>query len=282
MKIEGVIMGVGAPNDSQKHGKTFCAILLTKELGFIRVYPIHASNKFPVWGMIEAEVERGSDARSESYKIIKFNISGRITDRESRAEILNSCILKSGDSDPIDYQNEFRRSICLIKPSWGDIDVTLSQKIPTMSMDDEECLWIMTQGKHWFKPYITWQSDQGKTHKTHLGGREIYEGIRNNPHQPWELMNNLQIMNPDYDHWMLMGNMNTHKNVWLCVHLHRLKKSASGSIPLCSHPIIGENAAWPYERQETINVEFVEGHPTLFTMKGMTSVRIHGNQTMAT
>lgn len=76
-------------------------------------------------------------------------------------------------------------------------------------------------------------------------------------------------MNPDYQKWMLMGNMKGRRNVWLCVHLHRLKKQTSGSIPLFSNPIIGSSADWPYTKQEAKNVPIVDGHPELFTMRDM-------------
>jgi len=274
-------MGVGAPNESKTHGKTMCAILLTKELGFVRVYPIDAQSSFPVWGVGEFDFTKGSDPRDESYKITGFNITGKIEDHAMKREILNSCVLKSGHQDPMDFQNELRKSIFLVKPSWGDVEVTLTQKVPAISPDDEECGWIITQGKHWLKPYVKWVSDQGKEHSSHLGGREIYEGIRNNPVSPWNLMNNIQIMNPDYEHWMLMGNMKDKRNVWLCVHLHRLKKETCGSTPLFSHPIIGSDSAWPYSSQRTSNVEIVGGHPTLFTMKNMNRIPSLGSMTQA-
>jgi len=280
MHITGIIMGVGAPNDSKAAGKSMCAILLSRELGFVRIYPIPASESFPVWSMVSCVVEKGNDNRSESFKLISYEITDHISEPETKREILNRCVLKSGSDDPIDYQNTIRRSIFMIRPSWGDVEVSLSQKIPSISPDDEECGWIVTQGRHWIKPYIQWTSDQGKEHKSHLGGREIYEGIRNNPHSPWNLMNNLQISNPDWEHWMLMGNMKDRRNVWLCVHLHRLKKCASGSTPLFSHPIIGDADEWPYTQQEDSNVEIVDGHPTLFTMKNTTSTYCRGNTLM--
>ena len=49
IQTNGIIMGVGAPNDTKANGKTFCAIILTHDLGFIRVYPIMAETKFPLW-----------------------------------------------------------------------------------------------------------------------------------------------------------------------------------------------------------------------------------------
>lgn len=268
---KGIIFGVGAPNNSKKNGKSMCAIILTKELGFIRVYPIPAEARFPVWGNIEMVVAKGSDPRAESYNLISFKVTGLITDSYAKREILDAACIKTGMDDPMRYQNERKKSIFLVKPTWGDLEASITQKTPDIPRDDDECGWIVTQGAHWHKIYLHWTSDQGGKHQSHLGGREIYEGIRQNPHMPTRVIENIQVMNPDYEHWMLMGNMKDRRKVWLCVHLHRLKKCESGSIPLFSHPIIGEDSAWPYNEQATSNVEIVGNQPNLFTMKGMTS-----------
>lgn len=272
-------MGVGAPNETTNHGKTMCAIVLTKSDGFIRVYPIPAHEIFPVWGKVKLEITKGSDNRDSTWKLISWSIYGKIENSEEKHEILTACELKSGMDDPCDYMNKLKKSIYLIRLDWGNIELALSQKIPCqIADDDEEYGWIVTQAKHWLKPYITWKSQQGKNHKSHLGGREIYEGMRRNPTEPWNLMNNLQIMNPDYDRWMLMGNMKDYTNVWLCVHLHRLKKQISGSIPLFCNPIIGEKEGWPYSKQEARNVEIVDNHPMLFTMTDTTQkISTRGN-----
>ena len=278
MKTEGIIMGVGAPNESKNNGKSMCAIILTRDHGFIRIYPLPAEERFPVWGTVRIEAKKGSDVRDSTWKIVSWEVTGKIESPQQKAEILDACQLKSGMADPCDFMNQQRKSIFLVRLQWGSIEATLSQKIPSyVSSDDEECGWIVTQAKHWLKPYITWTSLQGKSHTSHLGGREIYEGIRHNPTEPWNLMNNLQIMNPDYEKWMLMGNTQKHKNVWLCVHLHRLKKQMCGSTPLFSNPIIGESEGWPYSKQEAANVPIVDGHPELFTMSDMISASTRGN-----
>lgn len=278
----GIIMGVGAPNDSVNHGKSMCAIILTREIGMIRVYPIPASDSFPVWGTVFLEIEKGNDPRPESFRVVSYKLTGKVEDQHAKREILNKCTIKTADSDPIDYQNENRASILMVKPQWGDCEFSISQKIPTgIPTDDEECGWIVTQGKHWQKAYVTWTSEQGKSHKSHLGGREIYEGLRKNPDSAWNLMNNLRVNDPDYEFWMLMGNMKDRRNVWLCVHLHRLKKSTSGSIPLFSHPIIGDAEGWPYLRQEDSNVRIVDGHPELFTMNDISPAFCRGNMKTA-
>jgi hypothetical protein len=280
MNLSGIVMGVGAPNETKTGEKSMCAIVLTADLGFIRVYPIPASQKFGVWSNVDLSLEKGNDSRDESWRIIEFKIKDKIESRDEKLEILESCVLKSGTVDPLQYMNESQKSIALVRVEWGSLEATLSQKIPTfVSRDDEECGWIVTQAKHWLKPYITWTSQQGSSHTSHLGGREIYEGIRRNPTEPWTLMNNLQIMNPDYDKYLLLGNMKNRRNVWLCVHLHRLKKQTGGSIPLFSSPIIGKSDGWPYSKQEANNVFIAGNQQELFTMKDMILASTRGNMT---
>jgi len=282
MNVTGIVFGVGAPNQTRSGEKTMCAILLTKEMGFIRVYPIPAEDSFPVWSLISCEVDRGNDYRQESYKLFNCSITGKILDAQEKRHILDSAVLKSGTQDPMQFQNENRCSIFLTKLEWGQNEVTLSQRVPSyIPSEDEENGWIVTQGRHWLKPYLTWTSVQGSTHTSHLGGREVYEGLRNNPSAPWNLMNNLQVMNPDWEMWLLMGNMKDRPNVWLCVHLHRLKKTNSGSIPLFSHPIIGGSADWPYCKQQTSNVPVADDQPMLFATEDMSLTKCRGNTAMS-
>jgi hypothetical protein len=255
-----------------------CAIILSDDLGLIRVYPIPAENKFPVWGRVSLSLTRSAtDNRRESYKIGNFTITDKVEDREEKREILNACILKSGDQDPQKYMNEMRGSIALVKLQWGNVTASLAQRVPDVLESDGEFNWCMSQSEQWQKPYIQWKSDQGTQHTTHLLGREIYEGLRHNPSNPWNLFNNLQINNPDFEHWLLLGNMKDRRNVWVGVHLHRLKKPIGGSIPLFSMTRDGRPSDWPYLQQEAVNVPVVDNQPLLFTTDIMTSTITRGN-----
>jgi hypothetical protein len=127
----------------------------------------------------------------------------------------------------------------------------------------------MTQQKSWNKPYISWKSDQGSEHKTHLVGREVYEGLRRNPERPWEVFSNMQLNNADFDHWLLLGNLRDRRNVWVGVHVHRLKKTSSLSMLPCCSRISGESEGWPYSQQETGNVPIADNQQLMFTMFDM-------------
>ena len=282
-KAQGIVLGVGAPNRTRDGSKTMCAIVLTEELGFIRVYPIPAEEKFPLWSNVVLHIERSAtDNRQESYKLKYFEVLGRVEDRERKRDILEGCILKSGTSDPLEFCNTRRTSIALIKIPPGSLGIAMSPRAPALkvSQNDEEYSWAMSQDEHWQKPYLGWTSEQGRSHTTHLVGREVYMGLQNNPDRPLAIYENMGITVPDYEHWLLLGNMKDRRNVWVGVHLHRLKKQTGGSIPLFSDIRNGKPDAWPYCEQETSNVLVVDNQPELFTTEAMTSASFHGNTAM--
>ena len=139
-------MGVGAPNDTRGSGKTMCAIVLTKDQGFIRIYPIPAVDEFPVWSDGFFEIEKGLDPRSGTWKLISYRLRGKIECSQTKREILESCVIKSGFDDPMDFQNSNKQSIFIVRPNWGNVSVALTQKVPKkIPEDDEECGWIVTQ-----------------------------------------------------------------------------------------------------------------------------------------
>lgn len=217
--------------------------------------------------MVSMQVERhDKDNRAESYRLCDYTVTGEVSNTEMKRDILDACILKSGEEDVCSYQNSRRRSIALIKLKWGSTQVSLMQRAPDMAPDDEEFPWVITQGRHWNKPYLIWLSEQGKSHTTHLVGREVYEGLRKNPDQPWNIFNNMRINSPDYEAWLLLGNMRDRRNVWVGVHLHRLKKSALSSTQPFFTIRDGKPDAWPYCEQENSNVNPADRQLNLFTI----------------
>ena len=262
----GIILAVAAPNQCRDGRKTMCAIVLSDDLGLIRIYPLDASQKYPVWSQVDLALERSStDNRHESYKVLNCVICGKIEESDHKRKILNQCVIKSGLVDPIEYQKESRSSIIISKLKYGTLECTLSQRIPETSHEDEEHPWLMTQANHWSKPYLGWVSDQGVTHKTHLLGREVYMGLQNNPENPWNLFNNLQLNNPDWEHWIVLGNMKDRRNVWVAPHIHRLKKNASHSTDFFSTILDGKPDGYPYSKQESFNALIAGNQLELFT-----------------
>tara|TARA_B110000285_G_scaffold218648_1_gene268333 strand:- start:2913 stop:3773 length:861 start_codon:yes stop_codon:yes gene_type:complete len=279
----GIIMGVGAPNLCRDGRKTMCAIILSEELGLIRVYPIPANAAFPVWGQVNLTLTKSnSDPRHESYKLESFEVVGCIVKSDQKREILNRCIIKSGTLDPLDYCNQNKSSIALVKIKGGTAGGALDRRAlkDAPPSPDEEQPWIQTQADAWVKPLLKWTSDQDGSHNTHLVGREVYMGISKNPTAPFNIFNNMQTCNPDFEHWLLLGNIKSRRNVFVGVHLHRLKKQIGGSTLPFLEIQDGRSADWPYSKQEALNVPTVDDQLLLFTTPDTTSVNSHGNIAM--
>lgn len=238
-----------------------CAILLSEELGLFRVYPISADAKFPVWSRVHVVLETTTkDTRAESFKLKSFTLGDKVTDRSDKRALLDQCCLSSGAEDPQDMQNHLCKSIYVVKPKPAFLGAKISAQEP--QADNH---WVMTQQKTASVPVLMWTSKQGKNHEAKIVSREVYEWIRQHPVYPYRVFENLQINNPDFEKWLVMGNMNKRRNVWCCVHVHRLKKTAEISIPSFCSPMNGSNADWPYSQQREENVAVADGQLEMFT-----------------
>lgn len=255
----GIVLGKGAPNLCRDGRKTLCAIVLTESLGLVRVYPLDVTDEISVWSSIEMKLDRStSDNRGESWKLLEARQLSLVTDHHEKRCILDSCVLKSGDRDPIEYQNERRKSIAMVK------GFRLGTELPTreefsdenVSETDHELQpWVVVQSQMPQKPYITWQSLQGVKHRSHIVAQEVYLGLLKNPTAPSNVFNNMRIYDNDYDKWILLGNMRDRRTVWVAVHVHRLKKTTQRTM-LASLPIQdGKPAGWPYCEQEDFNAK---------------------------
>lgn len=260
MDIEAVVIAKGAPNRCRDGRTVMCAIAVSQSIGLIRVYPLSITQHdgIAVWTKVRFELaDSKTDQRSESYKIVDWTVTGKIDNRQDKRDLLNDCILKSGTEDPIDYQNERRRSIAIVK-SKGNIGASLEPRdINDILPGSDEDGFALTQAEFPFKPYIEWRSIQDKQHRTHLVGQEVYEGMRHNASTPFRVFENLHIGDQDYEHWLILGNMKDRRNVWVAAHLHRQKKIAQQPIFTNCKTFDGLPSGWPYETQEATNAKLV-------------------------
>ena len=240
-----IVMATGAANICRDGSKTRCAILLGN-MGLFRVYPIPAHYKFKVWSEVEVTLNRPrTDNRSESWNLVDWKVTGTLEDPALRRAIYDRCTLDSGTLDPLTYQNKNFKSICIVKPiQMGSGIEPREARIP----DENESRWH-TQADSPIKPYIKWTSIQGSVHNSHISANEAYETHRKNPTEPYQLFHNMKIHSPDWDFWLVMGNLKDKRNVWCIVHVGRLKKTSGTSTPLFIDLTLGKPAAWPYELQ---------------------------------
>ncbi len=259
MEITGIVLAKGAPNRTRDGSTVMCSIVLSSEIGLVRLYPLAVSSNadIRIWSRIRCDATKtNKDNRVESFRVHDSEVVGQIESSTTKSDILNSCHLRSGTEDPIDYQNSKRASICVIKVD-GNLGASLEcRTIEESVTGSDDDAWVIPQCNFPYKPYVVWKSMQGKTHRTHLLAQEVYVGMQKNASTPFRIFENMNIGDPDYQHWMVLGNMKDKRNIWVMAHLHRLKKTSS--VTTTSFLTIdGENASWPYSQQEVLNAKIV-------------------------
>jgi len=251
-----VILAKGAPNRLKDGRETQCAIAVSPHLGLIRIYPLHPFENMDVkiWSVCDIEMEKhDKDTRDETYKPSSIKSISKMDDREDRRLLLEKCSIGTGDIDPINFQNNEKKSIIVMKAP-----KEMGAAMPYRECDDpdEETFGaIKCQRDFPYKPMISWTSLQGVNHETNIVGQEVYEYLRCNTQTPFRLFENLQISNPDYEKWLVLGTLVNRRNVWCCPHIHRIKKSVSGSIPLFLPMFDGVEGDWPYSKTGGRNVK---------------------------
>lgn len=256
-RIDAVVIAKGAPVKTSSGEVTMCAIAVSELLGLIRFYPLKISENrdIKLWSKVDAEVVRSDkDNRHESWKVFDYQNRGQVENRAEKNDILESCVLKSGTTDPIRFQNENKCSIAVVKTKDPVGFGLLPRDKDDLSCYDREEHWCMTQDNYPLKPYLFWRSIQGVEHKTHLLAQEVYMGLLKNCSAPFRVFENLQLGNPDYDHWIILGNMKNRRSTWVAPHLHRLKKTDSPTL-LNSWTSDGRKEGWPYLKQEGGNAK---------------------------
>lgn len=263
--INGIVLGIGAPNRTADGRAVQCGIVLGDEHGLCRIYADYGGvmSRVSLWDRIccRAHVHAG-DNRMESWKLDHVDVVGKVESSSQKRAILDSCVLRCGGEDPIDFMNRERRSVGIVRQSVTGIGYAMEVR-----EFDESPDWVMTQRETPQRPYIRWRSQAGKSHDQQLCAHEAYEWLRKNPSNTSQLWSNLRIEDIDYTKWLLLGNTKDKRNVWVVVHVHRLKKTTQQPTLASCGMGDGRPSGWPYLPQEDIRARRVAstGQQLLFT-----------------
>ena len=263
--VSGIVLGVGAPNRASDGRAVQCAIVIAEDHGLCRIYADYgnAMERISVWDKVlcDVHVNKG-DNRPESWRLDEVEVLGKVTNSSEKRMILDGCILDCADEDPVDYLNRHRRSIGLVRQSVTGIGYAMEVR----EFDDSPD-WIMAQRETPQRPYIRWRSVAGKLHVHQLCAHEAYEWLRKNPSNTSQLWSNLRVEDIDYTKWLLIGNTKDKRNVWVVVHLHRLKKTIQQHTLENCLISNGKLRGWPYLPLEDLRARRVAstGQQMLFT-----------------
>ena len=265
-----LIIGIGGPNRTVDGRKVQCCIALTKEFGLVRLFAAFDDimRSVSLWDEVKAcAIKTSKDVRDESWKLLSIEVIGKIDSSHEKRGILNAIVLRCGSEDPIDYQNDRKLSIAVAVP----VKQTLSVTMKSQDSEDADDGFV-AQCNQPNRACIGWESCSGTRHNLACVGHEVFEGLRKNPSAPMRVFENMHTHDQDWDKWLVLGNTQ-HRNVWVIVHVHRLKKTTPERIEQSSWITGGDPNGWPYLGKEAMRAKAAEFNPqkTLFTMFDMTA-----------
>jgi hypothetical protein len=263
--ITGTVLGIGAPNRTHDGRAVQCGIVLGDDHGLCRVYADFEGvmDRISIWDRVACSVHvHAGDNRVESWKLVEAEVLGKVGSSAEKRAILDACCLDCGDEDPVDYMNRERRSVAVVRQSVTGIGYGMEVR-----EFDESPDWVMTQRETPQRPYVWWKSAAGKRHDHQLCAHEAYEWLRLNPSNTSQLWSNLRIEDIDYTKWLLLGNTKDKRNVWVVVHVHRLKKTTQQTTLASCAIGDGRQGGWPYLPLEVLRARRVAstGQRLLFT-----------------
>jgi hypothetical protein len=222
-----VLLGRTVPEESKKYGHRVCCAGYSRELRqLLRVYPLPVQNRLKQWNQLTAELERpGDDSRVESWAVKGRSLENvtalcDVNRREFRH------VLEDLVSPSIFALNEQRRSLGIVRP----VDISAG------FMDRRCCSHpfqrrLFDADDHHFGakaidiiPVLRFDDEHGE-HLLQVRELGVYEFLRKHRENASQVWQNLRIGNGDYEHLLLVGNMNRFRNAWLVISIFAYRRS---------------------------------------------------------
>ena len=237
-----IILGRGAPDIMGDGRVAVCVAGWSPEMGFVRVYPTKITSPLKQWSVVSVPVEKNpSDTRVESWKISGSSsewdrldekmVVKRSLSRQERIELVprlvTGCVLT---------MNETRASLGVIHPS--ELTGYLSSR-QDVDHTIQRTLWGGLRPKaktdYPLQPRLKYRCGECRAadgHDQQVVEYGCYEWFRKNPGLETQVFENLQVANPEYEKYLLVGNQANHRTSYLVIGVIRWKRAAgSGGLP---------------------------------------------------
>ncbi len=234
-----IILGRSVPVEIRNGRRPICVGGYSPTIGFVRLYPTFWQLNIRRWSIVKVEVERPRkprhDSRIESWKIrgdrqsphaLLENI--RVIVRLPREEwprllerIVDPCV------NTIIEQN---RSLGLIKPTINKCyfaDNEAYKNYRRMTLDGS--FQVKEKNEFEYEPRINFSCPDCTTKQGHHDHQLLewgaYEWMRKKPRQIDQLWENLQLENPNWEKYFLVGNQILYPKSFMVICALRFKKS---------------------------------------------------------
>ena len=237
---EMIVLGSAVPEQTKNNGKTVCVAGWAEDLGFVRIYPCRADYGISRWDRLrDIKVRRNpKDSRLESYKLWdekSFRIDGGIKSASEKIELLESI-----KQDCVHIVRDGMLSLGLVRVD-GHIECNISDnpsfsKQETIAKHNQEYNWLLTKQDFSVQPKLTF-SCGGKCLAKNLHNMTVvdwggFEWIRKSPGAAINLRDNWKITNPEYDVYLLVGNLFQHRTSFIVISVIPVKKQLDANIPM--------------------------------------------------
>lgn len=211
-----VMLGRTFPQETKNNGITVCACGYSFEMKqFIRIYPLHLTDKIPKWSICELELEKPkSDNRVESWKVVNYSIKGKAKKDDEFA------ILEKLRRPSIKQLNELKLSLGVIAP------IEIHCYLKPYNHDDEEHKELTKQLSLFssqfnlytppYIPYIRVVNEDKSVNNLQIREWGVYEFFRKG-YDPNNLFSALRLDKNDYKQLLIVGNMKQFRNNWLVI-----------------------------------------------------------------
>jgi len=225
-----VLLGRTVPEKSKKYGYKVCSAGYSAELGgLMRVYPLPVQNGLRQWSRLRLELERPrDDSRCESWALKTRDMASVLevgsdkTKRASYAAFFDGMLARS-----VEQLNRDRASLGIIKPRGFQCHFGSRRG---MTCPSQQMLFDCMDDKFGAEaadlvPQMVFEDADGE-HCLQVREIGAYEWIRTNRDRAAQLWMNYRL-NKDRDVYLLVGNMASHRNVWLIINIITFKQEAT-------------------------------------------------------
>ncbi len=239
-----IVIGQGAPNQLKDGRQSVCVCackLDSKEL--IRIYPVPIG-WLRKWDIFDAEVEKNPrDHRENTWKIKNSKQDWKkiykwIDRKEEKYPDKNKeGLIKSIGFSVLSDLIDNKKSFGIIKPKIENFELEQKNKSTskqlTLNFGDEQDLdepfTIINQKDYKFKPYVAYKCAgnckcKKKVHRQSISEWGCYEFMRKNPGKEEQLKDNLRLFDPEWNVYLLVGNIHKAPQTYIIIDILRFKK----------------------------------------------------------
>lgn len=234
-----ICLGLAVPEQISDGRKTVCMAAYHEDLGLIRIYPCRVDMGMHRWQRFSAYIERNpQDTRYESFKLYgsrdgwdSLSVSANgVLRRDERIALVNK--IKTTCIHDI---NTSRFSLGIIKPMeimsvWYEPNPSYTkpkQHSIALVKSDE---WAATKSDFPFHPRMIYRCHPNcPGHNQTILEWGAYEWLRKTSGDEYQIIENWRLTDPQYEHFLLVGNQAQHRNSFLVINVLWFKRQQAES-----------------------------------------------------